>query len=106
MAVFDIRYFTENPKPFFLLAKELYPDNFTPTPSHMFIRLLQDKNLLLRHFTQNIDTLERSAGVAEEKLVEAHGTFHSAHCIQCRKEYSQSWVKEKVFSDEIPTCAN
>ena len=24
----------ENPKPFFVLAKELYPGNFAPTPSH------------------------------------------------------------------------
>merc|ERR1719356_597592 len=31
-AVFDIGYFRENPKPFFTLAKELYPGSFKPTP--------------------------------------------------------------------------
>jgi len=103
-AVFDIRYFEKNPAPFFLLAKELYPDNFVPTPSHFFIKLLQEKGLLLRHYTQNVDTLERVAGVRDEKLVEAHGTFHTARCIKCGKEYSQDWMKEKVFSDEIPYC--
>jgi len=36
--------------------------------------------------------------------VEAHGTFHSAHCIKCNKEYSQDWIREKIFSDEIPKC--
>ena len=42
---------------------------------------------------QNIDTLERVAGLPEEKLVEAHGSFHSAHCVNCRKEYAHEWVK-------------
>ena len=33
------------------------------------------------------------AGLPEEKLVEAHGSFHSAHCVNCRKEYAHEWVK-------------
>jgi len=103
-AVFDIRYFKENPKPFFTLAKELYPGCFNPTPSHYFVKLLEEKGLLLRHFTQNIDTLERHAGVSDEKLVEAHGAFHTGHCIKCRREYAQEWIKDLIFKDEIPTC--
>lgn len=103
-AVFDIRYFEENPKPFFLLAKELYPGKFLPTVSHSFVRLLQERGLLLRHYTQNIDTLERVAGLREESLVEAHGAFHTGHCIRCRKEFSQDWIKERIFRDEVPTC--
>ena len=48
-----------------------------------------------RHYTQNIDTLERLTGLPEKKLVEAHGTFHSAHCLDrsCKKKYSQEWMK-------------
>ena len=42
-----------------MLARELYPDNFEPTPSHFFVRLLEQKGLLLRHYTQNIDTMEQ-----------------------------------------------
>ena len=41
--------------------------------------------LLLRHYTQNIDTLEREAGLKDQKLVEAHGAFHKGHCIDCCK---------------------
>merc|ERR1712179_357202 len=104
MAIFDISFFWKNPKPFFLLAKELYPGMFEPTASHYFIKLLEEKSLLLRHFTQNIDTLERVAGISDEKLVEAHGAFHTGHCIKCRKEYSQEWLKEIIFKDEIPDC--
>lgn len=103
-AIFELDFFQENPRPFFELAKELYPGCFKPTLSHYFIRMLHEKGLLLRHYTQNIDTLERVAGVPDEKLVEAHGTFHIGHCLQCSKEYTQDWMKEKIFKDEIPIC--
>lgn len=103
-AIFEINFFRENPKPFFVLAKELYPGVFRPTSGHYFIRLLQDKGLLLRHYTQNIDTLERVAGIRCDKLVEAHGSFHTSHCIDCSAEYEQEWVKAKIFNDEIPRC--
>ncbi|KAK3924679.1 NAD-dependent protein deacetylase sirtuin-2 [Frankliniella fusca] len=103
-AVFEIDFFDENPKPFFLLAKELYPGSFKPTPCHYFIRLLQEKGMLLRHYTQNIDTLERVAGIPGECLIEAHGTFYTSHCRECKAEYKLEWVKEHIFSDKIPIC--
>lgn len=53
-AIFDIDFFKSNPKPFFVLVKDLYPGAFNPTPSHCFIRLLHEKGLLLRHYTQVI----------------------------------------------------
>ncbi|KAK3885260.1 hypothetical protein Pcinc_010503 [Petrolisthes cinctipes] len=103
-AIFDIEYFKTNPKPFFVLARELYPGTFNPTPSHFFIKLLHDKGLLLRHYTQNIDTLEHVAGIPGDKLVEAHGTFRTSHCLSCHKEYTQEWMKEEIFQDKIPKC--
>lgn len=83
-----------------MLAKELYPGSFKPTVCHYFIRLLCEKGLLLRHYTQNIDTLERVAGIPSEKLVEAHGTFHTGHCLECRKEYQLEWMKGIEFLEE------
>uniref|UniRef100_H2ZEV4 NAD-dependent protein deacetylase n=1 Tax=Ciona savignyi TaxID=51511 RepID=H2ZEV4_CIOSA len=103
-AIFEINFFKKNPQPFYTLAKELYPGNFKPTTSHYFIKLLEQKGLLKRAYTQNIDTLERVAGVSGDKLVEAHGTFHTSHCVDCAKEFSQEWVKDKIFKDEIPRC--
>ena len=44
---------------------------------------------------QNIDTLERVAGVTEAKLIEAHGTFYTGHCLDCRKEYKLEWMSGK-----------
>lgn len=104
-AIFELEYFYQNPKPFFRLAKELYPGTFKPTPSHYFVKLLEQKGLLIRHYTQNIDTLERIAGISEEKIVEAHGTFFTNHCLQCKTAYSLEFVKEKIFADEVPTCS-
>ncbi|KAK7103643.1 NAD-dependent protein deacetylase sirtuin-2-like [Littorina saxatilis] len=103
-AIFMIDFFKGNPKPFFVLAKELYPGSFKPTICHYFIKLLNEKGLLLRHYTQNIDTLERVSALPLDKLVEAHGTFQTSHCLECGAEYSLPWMKEKIFADEIPTC--
>ncbi|KAI8831197.1 sirtuin 2 [Chytriomyces cf. hyalinus JEL632] len=80
-AVFSINFFRKSPKPFFTLAKELYPGCFRPTVCHYFIRLLAEEGMLLRCYTQNIDTLERVAGIDESYLVEAHGSFASAKCV-------------------------
>jgi NAD-dependent SIR2 family protein deacetylase len=37
--------------------------------------------------------LERVVGIPPEKIVEAHGTFFTAHCLDCQKEYSLDHVK-------------
>nr|KAF6411742.1 sirtuin 2 [Rousettus aegyptiacus] len=105
-AIFEISYFKKHPEPFFALAKELFPGQFKPTLCHYFIRLLKEKGLLLRCYTQNIDTLERVAGLEPEDLVEAHGTYYTSHCISplCRQEYALSWMKEKIFSEVTPKC--
>lgn len=105
-AIFDISYFKEHPEPFFALAKELLPGQLKPTVCHYFMRLLKEKGLLLRCYTQNIDTLERVAGLEPEELVEAHGTFHTSHCTRasCRQPYGLSWMKERILSSLVPKC--
>ncbi|XP_063972468.1 NAD-dependent protein deacetylase Sirt2 [Diachasmimorpha longicaudata] len=103
-AIFEIDFFMENPEPFFVLAKELIHEGFKPTPSHYFIRLLWEKGLLLRHYTQNVDTLERVAGLPGEKMVEAHGTFHTGKCLKCRRPYDLPWMKAKIDEGLIPKC--
>lgn len=108
-AVFDLDYFHKNPTPFFQLARELYPGEFKPTPAHYFIKLLHDKGLLVRHYTQNIDTLDRLVGIPEEKIVEAHGTFYTNHCLGCQKDFPMEWMKQEIFKaaesgEAVPKC--
>ena len=87
-AVFSMQYFRQDPQPFYTLAQSLYPGEYKPTLTHTFIRLMQERAMLLRCFTQNIDTLERIAGVQEDLIVEAHGSFANSRCIECRKAVS------------------
>ena len=103
-AVFDISFFRQNPEPFYALARELYPGQYRPTISHSFIKLLYDKGRLLKLFTQNIDCLERQAGVPGEMIVEAHGSFATQHCIDCKSPYPEKKIREKVVKAEVPRC--
>lgn len=103
-AVFDISYFRNNPLPFYTLAHELYPGTYRPSIAHSFIRLLSDKGLLLKLFTQNIDSLEREAGVPDEKIVEAHGSFARQRCIDCGTPYPDDQMKETIAKKDVPYC--
>ena len=58
--IFDLRFFKKNPRPFFQLAKTLYPGNHKQNDVHFFLKLLSVKKKLLRVYTQNIDCLETS----------------------------------------------
>ncbi|KAH8704746.1 putative SIR2 family histone deacetylase [Talaromyces proteolyticus] len=103
-AVFSINFFRENPVPFYTLAKELYPGKYRPTIAHSFITLLHKKGLLLKLFTQNIDCLERAAGVPGDMIVEAHGSFASQRCIDCKTEYPDDLIREAVEKGNVPHC--
>ena len=102
--MFDISYFRKNPYPFYTLAHELYPGKYRPTVTHSFISLLNKKGRLLKLFTQNIDCLEREAGVPGDKIVEAHGSFATQRCIDCQTEYPSERMKETVHKMEVPHC--
>uniref|UniRef100_A0A8C7W0U3 Deacetylase sirtuin-type domain-containing protein n=1 Tax=Oncorhynchus mykiss TaxID=8022 RepID=A0A8C7W0U3_ONCMY len=103
-AIFEINYFHHNPNPFFALAKELYPGNYQPNLTHYFIRLLHDKGQLLRMYTQNIDGLERLAGIPPEKLVEAHGSFATATCTVCLRDYKGEELRPDIMKGTVPKC--
>ncbi|KAG9305191.1 hypothetical protein G9A89_010699 [Geosiphon pyriformis] len=103
-AIFDINYFKQHPEPFFELAKELYPGKFLPTLTHYFIKLLHNHKLLLRCFTQNIDTLERASGLLDDILVEAHGSFAKSQCVKCKDVADEQWMKVEVLRGVIPKC--
>ncbi|XP_002739688.2 uncharacterized protein LOC100376942 [Saccoglossus kowalevskii] len=103
-AIFDIDYLLRDARPFFTLAKELYPGNYSPNYVHYFVRMLHEKGLLLRMYTQNIDGLERLAGIPASKLVEAHGTFATSSCVRCRLKHSSDEIKDKIMTGKVPRC--
>jgi NAD-dependent histone deacetylase SIR2 len=103
-AVFDISYFRQNPNPFYALAHELYPGKYKPTVAHAFVALLAKKGLLHMLFTQNIDCLERVAGVPPEKILEAHGSFATQRCIECHTYFPDDLMLSVVQKGDVPHC--
>jgi NAD-dependent histone deacetylase SIR2 len=90
--------------PFYTLAQELYPGQYRPTITHSFINLLHKKGLLLKLFTQNIDCLEREAGVPDELIVEAHGSFARQSCIECKSAFPQDLMLKAIREKTVPHC--
>ena len=82
----------------------MYPGKFRPTIAHSFIRLLAEKSLLHICFTQNIDTLERRAGVPDHKIIEAHGSFATQKCINCKQPFDGDKMKEHILQKKIARC--
>ncbi|CAB3406463.1 unnamed protein product [Caenorhabditis bovis] len=101
-AMFDIRYFRSNPKPFYNFAKEIFPGQFNPSIAHRFIKVLEDDEKLLRNYTQNIDTLERQTGIT--RVVECHGSFSKATCLNCGAKYDGEIIREDVMAQRVAKC--
>lgn len=103
-AMFDLHYFLENPRPFFQLCRSLLSDGARPTPTHHFIKNLEESGRLLMNFTQNIDTLEEKAGI--ERVLYCHGSFSTAHCLRCRHKYTLCQFTSMLINskDDIVLC--
>lgn len=102
--VFDIQLFREDPSVFYSIAKDVLPATTKFSPTHAFIKLLQDKGKLLRNYTQNIDNLEACAGVDPEKLVQCHGSFATATCLTCRRRVPGEEIHDDIRAGRIPKC--
>lgn len=102
--VFDIHVFREDPSIFFSVAKDILPTEKKFSPTHAFIRLLQDKGKLLTNYTQNIDNIEANAGVLPEKIVQCHGSFASATCVKCQHKVQGDSIFEEIKKGVIPEC--
>ncbi|RKO91243.1 DHS-like NAD/FAD-binding domain-containing protein [Blyttiomyces helicus] len=91
---------------------ERNPGKFSPTTCHYF---------LLRQYTQNIDTLERLAGIDPDLIIETHGSFATARCVGCptnpsraaphksssdgcRRTYPTSWMQPYIDASSVPRC--
>ncbi|KAK6183461.1 hypothetical protein SNE40_010939 [Patella caerulea] len=101
---YTIDHFNDNPDIFYKWLKKLFPENLKPTLCHYFIRLLHEKGLLLRHYTQNIDALDQLAGLPREQLAEFYGSITTSYCMECNQVYSQDWLKEKILTGAEPEC--
>lgn len=101
------------------------------TETHRFIKTMKEKNKLLRCYTQNIDSLEKSLDLncgidltvfneikhntqkqfrqnwLDLDVVQLHGNLHKLACTQCHFHYD--WTSEKQLKlkeGEYPECDN
>ncbi|KAF2255607.1 SIR2-domain-containing protein [Trematosphaeria pertusa] len=102
--VFDIQNFDEDPATFYKLAGDIIPDLEKWTPTHQFIRLLQDKEKLLTNYTQNIDNVESHAGIRREKLIQCHGSWATATCRKCKYQVPGESIFDAVRSHKPAEC--
>ena len=96
--IFTRDFLKEQPSLFYSVMQQLKTDHVSPTLTHEFLKRLQDRKILRRIYTQNIDCLEHKVGIDESLLVECHGTTRRARCDQCRTFIS----KEKYFDQANP----
>ena len=105
--LFDLHAFSEDPRPFwkFVRRNNFASGTIAPSVSHLFLAWLDQQQMLLRIYTQNIDGLEQSAGVNEDRIVYAHGSFTGATCMKCKAKYQSS---EIIASHDVeagvPVC--
>lgn len=102
--MFDKEYFLRDPSMFFSFARTIYPDNYEPSPSHRFVRALEERGQLLRMYSQNIDTLEQKAGI--ERVLQCHGSFATATCTNaaCRLHVDGERIRHAIMEQRVPYC--
>ncbi|KAG9504105.1 hypothetical protein J7337_004069 [Fusarium musae] len=102
--VFDISVFRQDPTIFYSVAKDILPSTDRYTPTHKFIAMLHEKGKLLTNYSQNIDNLEVKAGVPKDKLIQCHGSFGTATCVQCGYKCPGEAIFPEIKADKIPRC--
>ena len=107
--LFDWEFFQEDPGPFFKFARHLYfplgaTKKVEPSDSHKLLALLEQKKMLLRVYSQNIDGLETVAGVSPRKIVYAHGSLQWATCCKCQRKVSADDILADIERGTVPRC--
>jgi NAD-dependent SIR2 family protein deacetylase len=76
----------------------------TPSDSHRLLAVLDQKKMLRRCYTQNIDGLEEVAGVASKKIICAHGTLRCATCTKCRRKVDSIEIEDDIRKGTVAYC--
>lgn len=102
--LFEIENFDNTPEVFFQYAGEILPNCKRVSPTHAFIRLLQDKDRLQTNYTQNIDNLESIAGIDQSRLIQCHGSFGTATCRKCGYKVKGTEIFDDIRAQRVPMC--
>lgn len=109
------------------------PIRAKPSDSHKLLALLEEKKMLLRVYSQNIDGthdydslfwhsrslttdvayyalalyflgLEEEAGVSAKKICYAHGSLHWATCCKCKRKVNTKEIESNIINGTVPYC--
>jgi NAD-dependent protein deacetylase/lipoamidase len=105
----DIRYYVADPeirRKSWLSRLDHPAWTARPSAGHAAIAELERRGKLHTLITQNIDGLHQMAGNSAERVIEVHGTVHSAVCLSCAWKGPMQEILERVRRGESdPPCA-
>lgn len=98
--VVNYKLFKENQFPYLEVRKPFILGSFqkrwSPSISHFFFKILEDRGLLQRLYTQNIDGLDNLTGMSNELIVQLHGSITQISCEFCGAEYDKNKFISKL----------
>jgi len=77
---------------------------YDPTPTHYFVKMLQDKGVMWKNATQNIDNLEEKTGMNMDDVVQCHGAVRGAACSACNQEKDMETLQQHIERAEPMYC--
>jgi len=97
-----IESFMQNPTKFWTMGREIAETilEAEPNSAHRGLTKIEKDGKLIGVITLNIDNLHQAAG--SSKVVELHGNYLRAYCIDCNTEYVGDTIHQSVASGEIP----
>eukprot|EP01084_Bolivina_argentea_P155787 271478_1 len=111
--ILSVPIFKTNPEVFYECKRDMIlsfdSDKYLPTLTHWFFRLLYNKKLLKRFYSQNVDGLDIQTGIpSNDILINVHGINGKAVCFACNKPYDwnkfKQLIKDKSYLKAPITC--
>ena len=76
-----------------------------PNPAHYAITELYQLGRLDCIITQNVDNLQQTAGVPDDKVLELHGSIRRFICLTCNRRFPVEQIIGRLNNgEEVPDC--
>jgi NAD-dependent deacetylase len=101
----DLGYFLDEPVESWKVIKEIFFDFFDeakPNKAHHALAKMEEKGLVSRVITQNIDNLHQEAG--NRKVYEFHGNCRNLVCLNCGAVYRSGEISLDILPPHCRQC--
>jgi len=105
----NLEAYKTNPRRMLWILEMICAGSCLPSTAGRFLRELQNREKLLRVYTQHIDGSEEKAGIHPDKVIQTHGNLKAAECInhECKTPYDVGNCNKRLFDEfrsEVPHC--